>query len=198
MKCNKYSKIFEYVQGELDSDESALTEKHFSSCPDCSGILDFMRSLKEIKPLTAPESILAEIMEKTEDSQFSSSAGLKTSFLSFLLHPVTVPIVLIFVIVGVLVFLSPSHSGLTKVAFAIDFENAKSVSLAGDFNNWDPSRGNLERRGKMWTGSFLVQPGRYQYMLIIDGNQWIPDPNAKEYVNDGYGNKNSLIDTTKI
>lgn len=72
---------------------------------------------------------------------------------------------------------------------------ARSVSVAGDFNGWDPARTKLERSdGGMWTATIPLKPGRYQYMFVIDGKQWIADPLATEEAADGFGAQNAVLD----
>jgi hypothetical protein len=31
-------------------------------------------------------------------------------------------------------------------------------------------------------------------MFVLDGKEWVPDPNALRYVNDGFGNRNSILE----
>jgi hypothetical protein len=72
---------------------------------------------------------------------------------------------------------------------------AQSVSVAGDFNGWDPAQTKLERSdGGVWTATIPLKPGRYQYMFVIDGKQWIADPLAAEEATDGFGAKNAVLD----
>ncbi len=72
---------------------------------------------------------------------------------------------------------------------------ARSVSVAGDFNGWDPARTKLERSdGGMWTVTIPLRPGRYQYMFVIDGKEWIADPLATEETTDGFGSQNAVLD----
>ena len=72
---------------------------------------------------------------------------------------------------------------------------ARSVSVAGDFNGWDPIQTKLERSdGGVWTATIPLKPGRYQYMFVIDGKQWIADPLAPEETTDGFGAQNAVID----
>lgn len=74
---------------------------------------------------------------------------------------------------------------------------AQSVSVAGDFNGWNPSRTQLERsEGGMWTATIPLKPGRYQYMFVIDGTQWIADPLAAEDAGDGFGAQNAVLDVS--
>lgn len=72
---------------------------------------------------------------------------------------------------------------------------ARSVSVAGDFNGWNPAHTPLERSdGGMWTATIPLKPGRYQYMFVIDGKQWIADPLATEAETDGFGAQNAVLD----
>lgn len=72
---------------------------------------------------------------------------------------------------------------------------ARSVSVAGDFNGWDPAQTKLERSdGGVWTTTIPLKPGRYQYMFVIDGKQWVADPLAPEETTDGFGAQNAVLD----
>lgn len=72
---------------------------------------------------------------------------------------------------------------------------AHSVSVAGDFNGWNPAHTPLERsEGGMWTATIPLKPGRYQYMFVVDGKQWIADPLAPEEETDGFGAQNAVLD----
>jgi len=74
---------------------------------------------------------------------------------------------------------------------------AQSVSVAGDFNGWNPGQTKLERsEGGMWTATIPLKPGRYQYMFVIDGKQWIADPLAGEASGDGFGSENAVLDVS--
>ena len=73
--------------------------------------------------------------------------------------------------------------------------DARSVSVAGDFNGWNPGQTRLERsEGGMWTATIALKPGRYQYMFVIDGKQWLADPLASEASGDGFGSQNAVLD----
>ncbi len=70
---------------------------------------------------------------------------------------------------------------------------AKSVAVAGSFNAWKPEATPLQPAGNgRWTGSLKVNPGRYEYLFVVDGN-WVPDPNAKEAVQNPFGGRNSVL-----
>lgn len=74
---------------------------------------------------------------------------------------------------------------------------AQSVAVAGDFNGWNPGQTKLERsEGGMWTATIPLKPGRYQYMFVVDGKQWIADPLAGEASGDGFGSENAVLDVS--
>jgi hypothetical protein len=74
---------------------------------------------------------------------------------------------------------------------------ARSVSVAGDFNGWDPGQTKMERsEGGMWTATIALKPGRYQYMFVVDGKQWIADPFAVDGAGDGFGSQNAVLDVS--
>ena len=73
--------------------------------------------------------------------------------------------------------------------------DARSVSVAGDFNGWNPAKTKLERTdGGMWTVTLPLKPGRYEYMFVVDGKQWIADPLAADAATDGFGAQNAVLD----
>jgi hypothetical protein len=70
---------------------------------------------------------------------------------------------------------------------------AKEVAVAGDFNDWKPERSPLVQIGNgRWVGDLNVKPGRHEYLFVVDG-QWLPDPNAKENVQNPFGGRNSVL-----
>jgi 1,4-alpha-glucan branching enzyme len=70
---------------------------------------------------------------------------------------------------------------------------AKQVAVAGSFNDWKPERTPLVQIGNgRWVGDLSVRPGRHEYLFVVDG-QWVPDPNAKENVQNPFGGKNSVL-----
>ena len=72
---------------------------------------------------------------------------------------------------------------------------ARTVDVAGDFNGWDPTRTPLEQTATgAWTVTIPLQPGRYEYMFVVDGKQWVGDPFAVEQADDGFGSRNAVLD----
>ena len=63
-----------------------------------------------------------------------------------------------------------------------------SVSVAGSFNNWD-SNANPMAKGDDgdWTAVLPLEPGTYEYKFVVNGGDWIADPDNPKVVGD-YGN----------
>ena len=76
---------------------------------------------------------------------------------------------------------------------------ARTVDVAGDFNGWDPTRTPLEQTPTgAWTVTIPLQPGRYEYMFVVDGTQWVGDPFAVEQTDDGFGSRNAVLDVRPV
>jgi hypothetical protein len=88
---------------------------------------------------------------------------------------------------------TPTES-VVYVQFMLDAPGASSVSVAGDFSEWEPSFTLEDVDGDgVWTGRVPVQPGVHTYMFLIDGTEWRTDPRADRYRDDGFGNRNAVL-----
>jgi len=80
-----------------------------------------------------------------------------------------------------------------RIEFRFHAPDAKSVSVAGSFNSWDPVRLPLRRLDNGdWRGDLKLAPGRYEYRFVADG-KWFTDPGAKEAVPNPFGTRNSVL-----
>jgi hypothetical protein len=85
------------------------------------------------------------------------------------------------------------------VQFVVEAEGAESVHLAGDFSEWLPSIALSDPDGDgVWSGRVRLEPGVHEYMFVIDGSEWVPDPNAAVSRDDGFGRQNSLLAVSAI
>jgi 1,4-alpha-glucan branching enzyme len=79
------------------------------------------------------------------------------------------------------------------VEFTLNHPQARSVAVAGTFNNWDLSRTPMNPGpGGTWNATVWLPAGRYEYRFVVDG-QWINDPSAKESVQNTFGSTNSVL-----
>lgn len=82
---------------------------------------------------------------------------------------------------------------------SLEFVNpaAKAVYVAGSFNEWKPEKTPLTAKGNgRFVGDLAVKPGRHEYLFVVDG-QWMPDPNAKESVQNPFGGRNSILSVSE-
>jgi len=79
--------------------------------------------------------------------------------------------------------------------FQVHVAGAKDVYLAGDFNDWVSSSKDYRLRkfkGDIWKTKVSLQPGRYEYKFVVDGNWWT-DPENSERAQNPYYSDNSVI-----
>jgi Carbohydrate-binding module 48 (Isoamylase N-terminal domain) len=81
------------------------------------------------------------------------------------------------------------------IRFALPHPAAKSVSVVGDFNDWNPHIMPLQQTTDgFWTLTVPVKAGRYDYLYVVDSSVWVSDPYASEHSVDGFGTENSVLD----
>ena len=92
--------------------------------------------------------------------------------------------------------LGTSGTPLLPVRLVMMQPGAKVVQVAGDFNGWNPAQTPLERVSAdgAWSVTIPLKPGRYAYMFVVDGRQWVADPFASEQKDDGFGSRNAVVD----
>jgi len=81
------------------------------------------------------------------------------------------------------------------VVFVTLYPRAHSVQIAGDFNNWQPEQHVMDKVGDsgVWQTQMKLNPGRYRYRLVVDG-QWQQDPYNELNELNPFGGFNSVIE----
>ena len=70
---------------------------------------------------------------------------------------------------------------------------AAAVCVAGTFNDWRPEATPMLAMGEgRWMKELVLPPGRYEYLLVVDG-RWEPDPGAAERVPNPFGGENGVL-----
>jgi hypothetical protein len=224
MNCPKNKKLLNfYLDQTLDRDTTKQVEEHLKSCSTCQEeylkLKKVVSALNSISPQIAPVELTKNIMAKIsqEEIQIQSSwiDRLKRqisvpslsfprkweSIFSFRLVGVTAAAALIIFFAFTFIFNNlPNTSSIcsAEVQFSLKLNDTKThtVAIAGDFNSWNPGDNLLEDSNGdgIWIGTLKLKPGRYEYMFVLDGKKWVPDPNALRYVKDGFGNKNAILE----
>jgi len=81
-----------------------------------------------------------------------------------------------------------------EVVFVTFCPDAKTVQVAGEFNNWQPEKNPMKKIGNegLWQLKLRLSPGTYRYRLVIDGN-WQQDPFNSNAEPNPYGQFNSVV-----
>ncbi|MBN1858557.1 glycogen-binding domain-containing protein [Candidatus Bipolaricaulota bacterium] len=75
--------------------------------------------------------------------------------------------------------------------FLVPAPNASEVVLVGSFNNWEATPLADEDLDGIWRVELTLDPGRYEYAFVVDGQWWGQDPAADETVR-SYGGYSSV------
>ena len=68
----------------------------------------------------------------------------------------------------------------------------REVFLAGDFNGWSENHDKMEEINGIYEKVLQLEKGKYSYKFIVDG-KWTIDINADEFIADGFGGQNSVV-----
>jgi hypothetical protein len=79
--------------------------------------------------------------------------------------------------------------------FILPASGARSVHVAGSFNDWRPTAIPLEDpdHDGVWRATVVLPVGQHEYMFVVDGERWVADPNAGRYVDDDFGRENAVL-----
>lgn len=85
-----------------------------------------------------------------------------------------------------------------KVTFGLDkkeISQASTVNLVGDFNNWSKTSTELT---KLKSGGFklvmeLPIGQEYQFRYLVDGNTWMNDASADNFVSNGISEEQNCV-----
>jgi 1,4-alpha-glucan branching enzyme len=81
------------------------------------------------------------------------------------------------------------------VRFVFLDSRARTVAVAGSFNEWSPSTHPLRREEPLgrWSVVVALPPGEHQFAYVVDGTRWTMPPAAEAYADDGFGAKNGVV-----
>lgn len=98
-----------------------------------------------------------------------------------------------------------SGDGPEREGVLVGFElpttvSASTASVCGDFNGWRAEAHPLSRvdDGPFRTEIVLSAGERYRFRYLLDGQRWENDPAADDFVPNGLGSDDSVVDLTDI
>lgn len=90
-----------------------------------------------------------------------------------------------------------AHDTVHVVRFVLVDSGARSVSLVGEFNQWqkDATAMHAGSRPGVWTAEVPLEDGRHEYAFVVrdaNGERWVADPVAETRF-DEFGTESSVI-----
>lgn len=82
-----------------------------------------------------------------------------------------------------------------QVTFSLsNGDTVKEASVVGEFNDWDASKNPMNKVKGIWKTTVEVEQGReYQYRYVVNGSEWMNDPEADKYVPNNIDGDNSVV-----
>lgn len=79
------------------------------------------------------------------------------------------------------------------ILFVAHFPSAKTVGIAGDFNNWTPQHMDASVDADTFRTLMPLKSGRYRYRLVVDG-RWQADPHNVYAEPNPFGELDSVVE----
>lgn len=81
------------------------------------------------------------------------------------------------------------------VIFYYKGPEAQSVAVIGSFNNWNPKGYELSWQPDLgrWSLKLHLNPGKHEYVFLVNGEKVYPDPDADLIQEDEFGSQNSVL-----
>jgi 1,4-alpha-glucan branching enzyme len=88
---------------------------------------------------------------------------------------------------------SKTSGSQQEVEFALFAPDARTVFLAGSFNNWDTNALPMKKaKNGTWKAKIKLAPGRYEYKYFVDSN-WVQEMPGASLVPNCFGTSNCVI-----
>jgi Carbohydrate-binding module 48 (Isoamylase N-terminal domain) len=200
MRCEEFLRIVRDMRDVRPELVPADARTHLHECPKCRARFAALLLLEEGSVLRseAPAGLATAVMSRcaAPASRLSRPAANRHPVLRW--APVAAAAVLMVALgsflAGYLAGGRAAPQQMVKVHLTLEAPQAVQVSVVGDWNGWNPKAQPMKRQDGEWEIMLELERGRsYQYQFLINGREWIPDPNNLVKVDNGFGGKNSLI-----
>ncbi len=85
------------------------------------------------------------------------------------------------------------RSARRRIEFVLEDAPGKNVAVAGSFNEWKPAKLMTDKLGNgVYTAIMLLEPGRYEYKFVVDGD-WKLDDRNPNFTPNEHGTLNSVL-----
>jgi hypothetical protein len=183
----------------LSQDEFLKNDPEFYALAEMIGAIP-----DEEPPHGISETIMARIIAKDRRTILQRFHDWVLHPMTFRITPIRIAPVLALVIMA-MVFLPRFHQhhaipdpaaigeGTIPIVFTLSLEHARTVSVVGSFNGWDPAGYELHKSNGNWILETALPTGRHEYSFLIDGQRIMTDPRGMFTSDDGFGNRNTVL-----
>lgn len=187
----------DYLDGYLLPSQREILEGHVRGCASCGALMNSLTRLdgrlEGIGDVEVPTGLSRSIL-----AALPAQAYRHSPLHRWLLVGAAPALAVLLVAAGFLFtgrFELRSQAAARAVDLFFSAPQAASVAVVGDFNGWDPRQTRMIRTNHegRWMARLKLPPGVHQYSFVIDGSTWMPDPDAKTTLADGFGGLNSVI-----
>lgn len=213
-------RIQRLLDGELPADEERALRQELAKDPAAARDLEQVEvglsALAERRPLPLPEGFKARVMARV-----AARPGPRTTpgiavamrdLLRGLSWPRAAAMAAVLVLVGGTAALLGYRAGSRSqgavpsvstdaprptvfVRFTLTAPEARQVELAGSFNGWGARKIVLARgENGAWNATVELPRGRYEYAFVVDGQRFVADGAAADFADDGFGDRNAVLD----
>ncbi|MBE9484004.1 MAG: alpha-amylase [Bacteroidetes bacterium] len=90
------------------------------------------------------------------------------------------------------ILLLRSGKQVVELLFDPGDKQYENVTVRGEFNGWTAGRPDFELEDGIWKATLMLNPGTYQYLLVVDGVEGL-DPANQIKIDNNMGGFNSLL-----
>lgn len=86
-----------------------------------------------------------------------------------------------------------NNGSLSYINLTYEDLPGRTVMVAGSFNNWQPEKQMLDKKGDgVYRCQLRLEPGEYQYKFVVDG-VWCLDSSNPNFIPNDIGSLNSVL-----
>jgi anti-sigma factor RsiW len=200
-RCREMAeRLHRKADGSLPEAESAALAQHLASCPYCAEdaarlqwVAEGLRRRKAVSPGFSDRVLRRVAAPRPAPSRSYAPRG----FWQWAPAAAGLVLALGVSLAGWVRFSTDPRPQAPVVTVELELADvsAQTVAVAGDFNGWDSAQMKQGADG-VWRVRLSLQPGRYQYAFVVDGETWMPDPRASTVVDSGFSGANSVLDVS--
>ena len=91
-----------------------------------------------------------------------------------------------------------SKNTICKVSFYLPKDvDTQSACVVGEFNQWDEQATPMTPlQSGEWKAQLSLEASKeYRYRYLVNGSEWVSDPEADKYVPNPYGQEDAVVIT---